>query len=42
MEIHIEDLLNRYEKEIAGLTRRALLAEAELSTLKEKNDGDTD
>lgn len=34
MQLNIQDLITRYEEELRLMTRRTILAEAELATLK--------
>lgn len=41
MEVHVEDIITRYEEELRVMTRRAILAEAELIAFKKENNGDT-
>ena len=39
MEIEFNEIMARYEAEIAALTRRAIMAEAERDALKRQADG---
>lgn len=40
MEIEFNEIMARYEAEIAALTRRAIMAEAERDALKREADGE--